>query len=214
VSEEQEQKMEELFNEMDLDGHFEGKEDKEAEQVLQTTTESLKSGELIQEAIRVYELEQKDWETHQKIGGAKPARNPFVIQRRLENEEPYKVVFEVIRSIRTSHLNDALLTLPFSQVLTLLRIISQWIDKRLESSVICRVLFFLLQVHHREIVSSGDRIILDHISTELVKYLKIQNNLIGQNVAGLRIIGQQEREVNFFGEVEEPKRGIKRLVVS
>jgi U3 small nucleolar RNA-associated protein 12 len=206
--------MEELFNEMDLDGHFEGKEEKEAEQVLQTTTESLKSGELIQEAIRVYELEQKDWETYQRIGGAKPARNPFVIQRRLENEEPCKVVFEVIRSIRNSHLNDALLTLPFSQVLTLLTILSQWIEKRLESSIMCRVLFFLLQVHHREIVSSGDKVVLDRISTELVKHLKVQSNLIGQNVAGLRIIGEMEREVNFFGEAEEPQRGIKRMVVS
>jgi U3 small nucleolar RNA-associated protein 12 len=206
--------MEELFDEMDLDQHFEEKQENDAEKVLQTTVESMKAGELIQESLSVYEMEQKDWEKYLQIGGIKPPRNAFVIQKSMENLEPCRVVYQIIKGIRTTHLNDALLTLPFSQILILFQVMQQWVIKNYEPSLLCKVLFFILNVHHNEIVSSGNKAILQDINSGLRMTLKKQKDLVGQNLAGLRLLSLQEREVNFFGEVEEESRGIKRVIVS
>jgi hypothetical protein len=89
-----------------------------------------------------------------------------------------------------------------------------WVEKEYPPTLVCRVLIFILNVHHNEIVSSGNKVILEEINLGLKSILKRQKDLIGQNLAGLRVLAQQEREINFFGQVEGETRGIKRIVVS
>lgn len=74
IQEEREERLEQMYQEMDIeqariDDEIGGTDEVEDQVtgVLKTTGESLKAGELIAEAIRVWELEKKDWKKYEEV---------------------------------------------------------------------------------------------------------------------------------------------------
>jgi U3 small nucleolar RNA-associated protein 12 len=93
------------------------------------TAESLKAGELLYEALLIWEKDRADQDTFEAlkksdVNVAPPPRDPLIIKMNCADRDPEQFVLEVILQIRPSHLTDALVALPFSQVVNLITIIS------------------------------------------------------------------------------------------
>ncbi|KAH6560029.1 hypothetical protein BASA50_003229 [Batrachochytrium salamandrivorans] len=172
------------------------------------TVDTLKSGEKIIEALAVWEKERADFNKYDMLrikdpNTAPPPRSPFVIATGRPDMLPEEYVLYVVGQIRSSQLDEALLVLPFTNVIDLLKCVSYWIQKGWNTRLTARVLFFLLQTHHHEMVSTRAlRPILEQIRTSTRHGLEKERDRIGYNVAGIRFL-QREYNANhssFFDE--------------
>ena len=62
---------------------------------------------------------------------------------------------EVLGRIKSSELEEALLVLPLDNVLSLMAVMEQLLERDLKSEVVCRVFFFLVEIHFGSIAGSG-----------------------------------------------------------
>ena len=124
-------------------------------------------------------------------------------------------VLSVVTRIPAAALQDALLVLPFSQVPALFTFLAIWAERGWNLPLTCRVLFFMLKTHHKQIVASRDlRVLLEGVRGGLRKALADQKDLMGFNLAALRVVGARVRERenrSFVGEEEvEVEKGRKK----
>lgn len=186
------------------------------------------AGEQISEAL---ELADKEIETHQAYEKAKeglseaqlaaiqpPPKNPILVAYNLE---PEAWVLRVVERVQSAALHDALLVLPFGKVMSLMVYLNLWAQKvsthlknLSPASLFCsqewniplvsRILFFLLQTHHHQIVAN--RILRTtliplrgHLRTALLR----QKSAINYNLAALQFIRRQndaQRTAQFYEE--------------
>ena len=105
----------------------------EVSQVTKQTTETLMAGEKIMEALDIadadlallaeFEAAKSGLNEEQISALPAPARNPLLAMQGLEAEA---YVLRVIEKIPPTALQDALLVLPFSNVLSLMRYLNEW----------------------------------------------------------------------------------------
>ena len=106
----------------------------EATGVSKQTTETLMAGERIIEAIDIAEEEIntfREYEEAKANGGlsaqiAPPPRNPILAAY---EKEPEEYVLMVIERVSSTALYDALLVLPFSKVVSLMRFLNHWAER-------------------------------------------------------------------------------------
>ncbi|KAG4303529.1 hypothetical protein PCK1_000047 [Pneumocystis canis] len=226
LEEQKEKELEKLY-EKDLVeklDNYEMTEDKKVDELASTgkqTIESVIDGERIINALEVgirdMELMKEYEEAKKKIDGLKnPARDPIFVANGNISAEEY--VMNVLERVHLSHLEDALLVLPFKNVIDMLIFIDFWAKKGWNIQLICRILFILLKVHHHQIVANKSmRSILDSIRSKLREELQSQKDMIGYNLAALKYI-RQNWEIyhtkEFFNEEEYKKQlenGKKRV---
>ncbi|KAJ3270719.1 hypothetical protein HDV01_007475 [Terramyces sp. JEL0728] len=230
LEEEREARLEEIYNDLDIQEEkytqdigsgvegYEEKEGKQVEPATKSTMESLKAGELLSEALIIWQKENEDFEKYQMMvksnpDVAKPARHPIVISTGLQEKSPEEYILHVVNAIRPSHLNDALLTLPFHQVITLLECVAKLIEKQLDPLQTQKILIFLLKEHHNEITSTRSlKPVIEKIQTLSRKQLKKERDVIGYNVYALGILLREKKQgkESFFGEQVVEERGEKR----
>ena len=109
------------------------REQVEVGQVTKQTTETLMAGEKIMEALDVadadlallaeFEAVKSGLNEGQISALPAPARNPLLAMQGLEAEA---YVLQVIEKVPPTALQDALLVLPFSNVLSLMRYLNEW----------------------------------------------------------------------------------------
>jgi U3 small nucleolar RNA-associated protein 12 len=122
------------------------------------TIESVKATERIMEAIELAKLESFKLEEHKASCQATgrepppPLKHPLLLA--VGDVTPSRYVLEVVRKVRSSELEESLLVLPFSFVMDFLKLLNEWIKNGWEIELSCRCLFFLLRIHHNQIVSS------------------------------------------------------------
>lgn len=113
--------------------------------------ETLKSTEKLIEAIDVYENELVKMQEHeelcrqaQKNGKEQPpAYQPNILFSVYKTKSPDRYILEVIKSIRSSEVEECLLCLPFNYVTQLLTILSGLLEKDWEIELVCRFSAFL-----------------------------------------------------------------------
>ena len=108
-------------------------EQAEVAQVTKQTTETLMAGEKIMEALDIadadltllaeYEAAKSGLNEAQISALPAPARNPLLAMQGLEAET---YVLQVIEKVSPTALQDALLVLPFNNVLSLMRYLNEW----------------------------------------------------------------------------------------
>ncbi|ODQ81299.1 hypothetical protein BABINDRAFT_160662 [Babjeviella inositovora NRRL Y-12698] len=213
LEEEREKEMDELYQNELLES-LEGEEprgDDEADEstkVTKQTMESLKAGEKLMEAL---ELGIKDVEEFEEYASAmqqynakkttmhpmEPVRNAVLQALGVTGSE---YVLQTIMKIRAAQLEDALLVLPFSFSLRLLKFIEIWtnkenVSKNLTSmSQICRVLFMVVKHNARELINQKDESIkvqLSNVKEQLRGQLTHSVNELGVNIQGLKYIKAQ-----------------------
>ncbi|KAH3675474.1 hypothetical protein WICMUC_002763 [Wickerhamomyces mucosus] len=232
IEEEKEKEMDELYesNLLDsLEGETVKKENDEDEDeidndestgVNKQTLETLKAGEKLLEALEIGYKDFFDNKEYQdnlskwgkaKLGEApaKPSKNPLL---QALNKSGIEYILETIQKIKPSQLEDALLVLPFSFVLKFLTILSNFINNSSilnnNSSLICKILFFLIKMNLHELNSLKDaeiKKVLESSVKKLRNQLKKIENEIGFNTQGLSFIKDQwnlRHNTQFIDETE------------
>ncbi|KAG5460038.1 MAG: hypothetical protein BJ554DRAFT_7961, partial [Olpidium bornovanus] len=119
------------------------------------TGETLKAGERVAEAIDVADAEKALWDEYAKrnFNAVPPAKNPFLAAAGAD-VTPEEDVLKTLAKIPSTNLEEALLVLPFTKVISLMRHMEMWAKKEWNLQLTCRILFFLLKVHHNQIVAN------------------------------------------------------------
>ena len=121
----------------------------------------------------------------------------------LDEPDTHKYVLRVLEKILPTHLEDALLVLPFDRVIALFTYIDVWVTREWNVSLAARVLFFLIRSHHAQLVSNRVmRTTLLRLRTHVRDVLAKQKTLIGFNLAALRFL-QQENIARHTAELYE-----------
>ena len=187
--------------------------DAEATSVSKATTESLMAGERILESLHTADADIEQREQAQRLGQDVPV-HPLVQAMFSEMETPdtYKYVLRVVEKIPPTHMEDALLVLPFDKVVSLFRYIDVWITREWNVSLSARILFFLMRTHHAQIVSNRVmRTTLVRLRTHVKNVLAKQKTLVGFNLAALRYLQQQHLSRRTTELFERPETQLHEL---
>jgi U3 small nucleolar RNA-associated protein 12 len=165
------------------------------------------AGEKIAEALELgmADLElMNEWEaaktTQPNI--APPPRNPLFMALGGISAEQH--VLNVLQKIQAGALRDALLVLPFVMVPSLFTFLNIFAMRSMNVPLTCRVLFFMLKTHHRQIVASKTmKPMLQGIKSNLRTSLKRQKDEIGFNLAALRVITTKVKQKEVKDYVDE-----------
>ncbi|KAJ5510131.1 Small-subunit processome Utp12 [Penicillium expansum] len=212
LEEEREKEMEEAYDSTltaSLEQEEDGEDGEKAEAVDagKQTTGTLMAGEKIMEALELglEDLEVvRDWHKVKAANpnAAAPDRNPVYLA--LNNVSAEQHVLNTVQKIPAAALQDALLVLPFSKLSALFTFLNIWADREWNVPLTCRVLFFILKTHHRQIVASKMmRPMLDSIRVSLRRVLARQKDEMGFNLSALQFIGNQIREHSTTDYVDE-----------
>ena len=127
---------------------------------------------------------------------APPQRNPLFLA--LGNISAERHVLNTLSKIPAAQLHDALLVLPFSSLPALFTFIAIWVQKQWNVTLTCRVLFFMLKTHQKQIVSSRElKSVLENMRGYLRHTLTGNKDLIGFNVAAMRFVGERVDEARY-----------------
>jgi U3 small nucleolar RNA-associated protein 12 len=235
LEEEREKELEELY-EANLEASLEDEDEQhrrsgndeddaaelnEVERAGKQTIETLKAGEKLMEAL---EIGIKDLELQREYAeilntnpkAAQPTRN--IILRTLD-VSPERYVMNVLEKIKPSQLEDALLVFPFDKVVSLFRFIEIWTAKQWNIPLVCRVLFFTLRVHHKQVVATKTmRLNLESLNKNLQAALMTERDQVGFNIAALKYIKQNwdiNHKKEFLDEAEhreQEERHVKKRI--
>ncbi|KAL2212662.1 WD40 repeat-like protein [Sarocladium strictum] len=211
LEEEREKEIEELY-ESTLTKSLEkddeaGDEDGDVGAAGKQTTETLMAGERIQEALELGMADLSLLEEYEKARESNPhaqlpQRNPVFLALGDITAEAY--VMSVLQRIKAAALHDALLVLPFATVPMLFTFLNIFAMRSMNIPLTCRILFFMLKTHHRQIVASRTmKVMLDGIRLNLRTALKLQKDEMGMNIAALKIVGMQIKDQNVKDYVDE-----------
>jgi len=165
------------------------------------------AGEKIAEALEVgiVDLEiMREWRqakaTQPKL--ALPARDPIFLAFNNICAEAH--VLAVVQKIKAAALQDALLVLSFDKLPALFTFLRIWAERQWNMTLTCRILFFMLKTHHKQIVASKTmRPMLEGIRLHLRSSLQRQKDEMGLNLAALRFLGSRIREKGTKEYVDE-----------
>jgi len=130
-----------------------------------------------------------------------PQRDPLFLALGGISSEQH--VLNTFLKIPASQLHDALLVLPFSTLPSLFTFISIWVKKQWEITLVCRILFFILKVHQKQIVASRElKMVLNDIRADLRMTLTEVKDVIGFNVAALNCIRDRVKQ-NSVATIED-----------
>ncbi|KAF2146767.1 uncharacterized protein K452DRAFT_323857 [Aplosporella prunicola CBS 121167] len=200
LEEERERELEELYEStlatsLDADAEGADGEKNEVGEATKQTITTLTAGERIVEALELglADLEVVNaWKLHRAANPeakmAPPQREPLFMA--LGNISAERHVLNTIAKIPAAQLHDALLVLPFSTVPGLFTFISIWVRRQWNVPLVCRVLFFMLRTHQRQIVASRElKTTLERMREELRTTLGGQKDMMGFNAAALKFVG-------------------------
>lgn len=225
LEEEREKEMDELYETELLDSleTEEGadKEDESVGAVSKQTMETLKAGEKLMEALDIGIEDLDATEAYEgqlqasKRGGAVPAKptpNAILLAYGITGPEH---VLQTLMKIRAAQLEDALLVLPFSYTVKLMRMMAVWTSEQHMSgnvvhlSVLCKVLFFVLKVNARELVGQRDEQLRNYlvgVKSQLRSQLTRAAQQLGYNTQGIKFKKAQWKmthEAEFIDEAEQ-----------
>ena len=211
LEEEREKELEELY-ESTLTTSLEqeedlGEEKTEAVAAGKQTVETLMAGEKIAEALEVGMPDLAVMNEYHRAKAiqpnlALPQRNPIFLAYNHISAEGH--LLNVVQKIKAASLQDALLVLPFDKVASLFTFLRIWAERQWNMPLTCRILFFMLKTHHKQLVASKSlRPMLDGIREQLRGALQAQKDEMGFNLAALRFVGRRMTETDTKQYVDE-----------
>lgn len=211
LEEEREKELEELY-ESTLTTSLEQEEDageerREAVAAGKQTIETLMAGEKIAEALEIgmadLALMDEYYQakaTHPNL--ALPQRDPIFLAHNHISAEAH--LLNVVQKIKAAAVQDALLVLPFDKAVSLFTFLRIWAERQWNMPLTCRILFFMLKTHHKQLVASKSlRPMLDEMRQRLRGALQTQKDEMGFNLAALRFVGKRMGEMGKKQYVDE-----------
>ncbi|XP_033112775.1 WD repeat-containing protein 3-like [Anneissia japonica] len=175
------------------------------------TVETVRAAERIMEAIELFKGERAKVIEHQEKSKALkkplPAPKMHPILEALGNVSPTRYVLDVIKKVRSSELEEALLVLPFHYVLDLLKLLDVFLSLEWESELSCRCLLFLLRIHHGQITSNQLLLpVIDRLRGHISSTVGNMRDTIGFNMAAMKFLQSEieaKNDVTFFTDATE-----------
>ncbi|KAM0739028.1 hypothetical protein ACQRIT_006765 [Beauveria bassiana] len=171
------------------------------------TTETLMAGERIAEALDLGMADlnlMKEYEQAKESNPNAAAPQRHIVFMALGNITAEAYVMSVLQKIKAAALHDALLVLPFASVPMLFTFLNLFAVRSMNTPLTCRILFFMLKTHHKQIVASrAMKAMLDGIRANLRATLKKQKDEMGFNLAALKVVGMQIRENSIKDYVDD-----------
>ncbi|KAI6152009.1 WD40-repeat-containing domain protein [Pisolithus tinctorius] len=176
-----------------------GQSSTEVTTVTKQTTETLVAGERIMEALdlanselealREFEEQRRRENISEAFNLQPPPRNPILAALDLK---PEAYVLRVIEKVPSTALHDALLVLPFTKVISLMHYLDTWARMGWNVTLVARIVFFLLRVHHHQIVANKlMRTSLIPMRNHLRGALRQEKDIVGYNLAALQHMRQK-----------------------
>lgn len=178
-----------------------------------TFNSSLTAGERIVDALQLADVEAENQQRYDfELRRAKevgtdpppaPTPSPYLL-----GQSPSMHLLNTVTSVRASILEEALLVVPFTSVCKLLMFMDGWLREGLETELVCRILFFLLRVHHAQL--AANHAILPYLRS-LQYYskarLRKEAEVIGFNRAAMSYLKRAlDVQVVLPADVAPPKR--------
>jgi len=164
------------------------------------STESVKGGELLMEALDLVEAELAEIEERALSGATSNNKRAAPSNPRFLGLSPHAYMIRCLRSIKAPDLEQALLVLPFHYVSRLVSMLLELAKKGLDLELCCRSAVFLLRVHFAQLVSA--RALVEQVA-ELQLVLRNAvgeyRTLIGTNLAGLKFMSREIEERKVAG---------------
>ena len=213
LEEEREKELEELYENTLLTSlendtnEIDGENGPEATTAGKQTVQTLMAGEKITEALELGTEDlrlMQEYEQTKKANprAAVPQRDPVFLANNNVSASVY--VLNTFQKIPSASLQDALLVLSFSQFPALITFLALWAVEGRNIPLTCRVLFFMLKTHQKQMVSSRSmKIMLEEVRDKLRSTLQKQKHDLGFNLAGLRVLGRRVRELGESDYVDE-----------
>lgn len=171
------------------------------------TAETLMAGEKIVEALEagiedLALMREYNQARSSQPKTASPARHPIYLAHNNISAEEYLLI--VVQRIKAAALQDALLVLPFDKIPQLFIFLQIWAQRHWNMPLTCRILFFMLKTHHKQIVANKTmRVLLDGVRGELRATLQDQKDEMGFNLAALQYVGRKIGELGQGDYVDE-----------
>ncbi|KAL6045453.1 beta transducin [Balamuthia mandrillaris] len=220
LQEQRDNEMEELFEKAIEEPLERGVEDKsETGSAGKRTIATVKAAERLGDAVTLAEEESnKRHEYLQELAEAEKVATPEEIEEKtkkglpliapptanilLGGKSPSEYLLGVLKGIRSSELEEALLVLPFTTVLTFFKYLNEWMREGKDIDLCSRCLFFLLRIHQSQIVANKSLLsVLQSLRANTRKRIQTQKDVMGFNRAAMRFLKQDmEQSVNatFF----------------
>lgn len=182
------------------------------------TSETIKSYERLIESIDIFSVEVEKSKQYQELCQyyekkrktdptvTKPIReqvDPHILI--YKTECPYRFMLEILTRIKSNELEETLLQLPFHYIQQLLAILSELLQRRWETELVCRCICFLIRTNFGQITSSASMAsLMDKIRSQMHQAIKSLEELIGVNTAGLMYyekIFECREDISIFAEV-------------
>ncbi|KAL7420607.1 beta transducin [Cryptotrichosporon argae] len=181
------------------------------EAVQKQTAESLMAGEKIMEALEVADADraaQAEYEAEKARLGDKgealpaPPKSAELLARGgIEGDEH---VYQTLKKIPAAQMEDALLVLPFRQVVSLLNYLDEWATKDRDIILTARLLHFLVRTHQAQIVANRlMRARLVSLRGNVRAAINAHRERMGYNIAALRFLKSRWDAENTAGMLEE-----------
>lgn len=182
------------------------------------TVETERAAERIMEAVEVHkEVSQQldeynaKLEQHRRAGKsaaeapAPPQQHPMMVA--YDTADPDRYLLKVLRQVKSSELEEALLVLPFHYVASLLTLLDHLLSKGWETELVLRILLFTVRLHHGALSSATSLLpVLDHLKTVARDRVDEIRDRVGFNLAGLQFLQREleEREaVQLFADASD-----------
>jgi U3 small nucleolar RNA-associated protein 12 len=213
LEEEREKELEQLYETTLLtslendENELDGEEGPEATAAGKQTSQTLMAGEKITEAL---ELGLEDLKVMQEYEETKrtnpkaavPQRDPVFLANNNVSASVY--VLNTFQKIPSASLQDALLVLSFAQLPGLFTFLALWAVEGRNIPLTCRILFFMLKTHQKQIVSSRSmKVMLEDVRDKLRTTIQTQKHDLGFNLAGLRVLRRRVRDLGESDYVDE-----------
>lgn len=172
------------------------------------TAETERAAERIMEAIEVHkevslQLEeyQERLDTHRQAGRKEtelpvaPQPHPLMVAH--STADPDRYLLKVLRQVKSSEVEEALIVLPFHYVGSLLTLLERLLDKGWETELVTRILLFLVRLHHGPLSNSPAHLsILDRLKSASRSRVDEARDRVGFNLAGLQFLQREVEELD------------------
>lgn len=182
------------------------------------TIETVKAAERLMEAVEIYTEETQKLAEHaaqcKATGKELPPLTPHPLMMAHKTTSPARFVLEIIRKIKSSELEEALLVLPFSTATELLSILEVLLNNGWDTELTCRCLLFLLKIHHGQVTSTQVLLpVIDRLRAQTTRRTDQLKDLVGFNLMGmqmLRLRMEERQEVKLFADATSKFREKKK----
>jgi U3 small nucleolar RNA-associated protein 12 len=152
--------------------------------------------------------------SHARLGDKAPEAPVHIVFQAYGVKTAREYLLEVMKRVKSSELEEALLVLPLSYVTTLLSVLNACVERGWETELCSRALLYLLRIHRGQITSSHTLLpVIDSLRHNIHSQTSLLKDRVGFNLAGLRFLQQQLEEktsVLLFADASTTQRHKKR----